>query len=92
MAAISGITTAASPHATPAPEQKGGRAAVEYGAAVTHRDMVREKLRVDPAALAEKKRAQERARNSDPRDQRMAQDKAAYEESLRKGQYLDIET
>ena len=92
MAAISGITPAAPPQAAPAQDQKGGRAAVEFGAAVTHRDMVREKLRVDPAALAEKKRAAERAKVSDPREERMAQDKAAYEDSLRKGQYVDIET
>lgn len=90
MAAISGIEPVVTPQA-PTNQQKGGRAAVEYGAAVTHQDLVREKLRVDPAALVEKKRAAERGRLSDPRDERMAQDQAEYEDSLRKGQFLDIE-
>ncbi|HYD89254.1 MAG TPA: hypothetical protein VEA80_17380 [Vitreimonas sp.] len=91
MAAISGIAPAAPPQAPPAHDQKGGRAAVEFGAAVTHQDLVREKLRVDPAALADKMRKAQRAKLADPREQRMAQDKAEYEESLRKGQYVDIE-
>ncbi|MBC7770533.1 MAG: hypothetical protein H7124_17260 [Phycisphaerales bacterium] len=91
MAAISGVTPAAPPQAAPAQDHKGGRAPVEFGAAVTHQDMVREKLRVDPAALADKMRSAQRAKASDPREQRMAQDKEAYEDSLRKGQYLDIE-
>lgn len=92
MAAISGIPPAAAPQAPLAQDQKGARAAADFGAAVTHRDMVREKMRVDPAALAEKKRAGERAKGSDPREERMAQDEAAYKDSLRKGRYVDIET
>lgn len=76
MAAISGITPAAAPLASPAQDQKEGRAAVAYGAAVTHRDVVREKFRVDPAALSEKKRAKQ----NDPRD----------DEDPRMGRYIDI--
>lgn len=80
MAAISGITPPAAPQAPPAQDQRANRAPVEYGAAVTHRDVVREKLRVDPAALAEKKRAAERAKHDAPRD----------DEPPRKGRYIDI--
>jgi hypothetical protein len=66
MAAISGIEPAAGALPQPsARDQKGGRAAVEYGAAVTHRDLVQEKLRVDPAALAEKKRQARALRRDD---------------------------
>jgi hypothetical protein len=66
MAAISGIEPVggALPHPS-GRDQKGGRAAVEYGAAVTHRDLVQEKLRVDPAALAEKKRQARALRRDD---------------------------
>lgn len=89
MAAISNIAPAA-PQAPPAHDQKGGRAAVEFGAAVTHQDLVREKLRVDPAALADKMRSAQRAKLADPREQRMAQDKEEYKASLRKGRYVDV--
>lgn len=47
-------------------EQQSQRAPVEYGAAVTHRDLMKEKLRVDPAAIAHKKRLAPEARSSDP--------------------------
>ncbi|ANP44839.1 hypothetical protein [Candidatus Viadribacter manganicus] len=50
---------------------------VEYGAAVTHRDLVREKLRVDPSPIAHKKRASQQAKANDPPDHR--------------GRYIDIE-
>ncbi len=53
MAAISHI--AALPDA-PARPQKGERAAMDFGGAVTYRDAVEGKLRVDPVSLAEKKR------------------------------------
>lgn len=64
MAAISGIEPVGAPQ-TPQREQRENRAPVEYGAAVTHRDMVKEKLRVDPAALAEKKRQARPSRSDD---------------------------
>ncbi len=62
MAAISGIEViGASNTSHPGAQRKGGEAAaINFGGAVTHRDMVREKLRVDPAALADKKRAAQR--------------------------------
>lgn len=62
MAAISGIeASGASNTSHPGAQRKGGEAAAAaFGAAVTHRDIVREKLRVDPAALADKKRAAHR--------------------------------
>lgn len=68
MAAISGIEAiGASNTSHPGAQRKGGEAAAaDFGAAVTHRDMVREKLRVDPAALADRKRAADR--NPPPRD------------------------
>ena len=51
------------PAAVTAPDQQHQRAPVEYGAAVTHRDLVKEKLRVDPNAIAHKKRAAEHRPN-----------------------------
>jgi hypothetical protein len=62
MAAISGIEAIGASQAShPGAQRKGGEAAAaDFGAAVTHRDLVREKLRVDPAALADKKRAAHR--------------------------------
>ncbi len=36
--------------------RQSDRAAVDFGGAVTHRDLVEAKLRVDPAALADRKR------------------------------------
>ena len=57
------------------------RAPVEYGAAVTHRDLVREKLRVDPSAIAHKKRKSAEARSNDPQR----------EPADHRGQHVDIE-
>lgn len=98
MAAISGIEPVGASQNTPHRDQKGGRASIDFGAAVTHREMVSDKLRVDPAALAEKKRASRSLRSDDEplresmRDKRMAQDRAemreAHEEHL--GRHLDI--
>ena len=65
---------------TAAPDQQHQRAPVEYGAAVTHRDLVKEKLRVDPSAIAHKKRALEH-RPNDP----------ARERPEHLGQHVDIE-
>jgi hypothetical protein len=54
------------------------RSSADFGAAITHRDMVREKLRVDPPSLAQKKLKSNSVRQNDPpRD--------------RPGQYIDIE-
>ena len=53
------MTTLSPIPAVPAPnttQDHHQRAPVEYGAAVTHRDLVRDKLRVDPSAIAHKKR------------------------------------
>lgn len=68
----------------PAPaahDRQPQRAPVEYGAAVTHRDLVKEKLRVDPSAIAHKKRAAAEARSSDP----------PREPPDHRGRYVDIE-
>ena len=53
---------------------------VQYGAAVTHRDIVREKMRVDPAAIAHKKRAMPERRDDRPS-----------ERLDHRGQHVDIE-
>ena len=62
-------------------QQQDQRAPLEYGAAVTHRDMVREKLRVDPTSLAHKKRAHTETRASDTPPER----------TDHRGQHVDIE-
>lgn len=64
--------TTFAPVAAPAPvntspDQQHQRAPVEYGAAVTHRDLVKEKLLVDPTAIAHKKRPAHAMRASDER-------------------------
>ncbi|MGD9981646.1 MAG: hypothetical protein AB7H66_05520 [Hyphomonadaceae bacterium] len=61
-------------------EQHHQRSAADFGGAVTHRDAVKEKLRVDPASLAEKKMRAPHLRSSDPSRQ-----------EGRKGQHVDIE-
>lgn len=70
----------------PAPPRETHRAPVDYGAAVSHRDMVQEKLRVDPASLAHKKRPPADVRSSDPR-----REGYEVEDRERAGQYVDIE-
>jgi hypothetical protein len=97
MAAISGIEAAGALPAAPARDQRGSRAAVEFGGAITHREMVTEKLRVDPAALADKKRAARASRRDDEpresqRSERNAQEDAAADERRdeRMGQNVDI--
>lgn len=63
MAALSSIEPVAAYASTQTRDQKGGeRAASTFGAALTHREQVAAKLRVDPTALAEKKRAAPHAR------------------------------
>lgn len=84
MAAITPIAAPVPAPTADAHQQKGGYAAVDFGGAVTHRDLVREKLRVDPAALAEKKRQAQNVRAQDPPPPR-DEDK-----SQEKGQYIDI--
>ena len=78
MTTLSPVPAAPAPNTTKDQHQ---RAPVEYGAAVTHRDLVREKLRVDPAAIAHKKRALPEHR----RDNRPP------ERPDHRGQYVDIE-
>jgi hypothetical protein len=96
MAAISGIEPAVGMHHTPPREEKGGRAAADFGAAVTHRDMVQERLRVDPAALVDKQRAARALRGDDEprrqklRDERLANQEAEFERRrAAKGRLLD---
>jgi hypothetical protein len=60
------------------PQQQ--RTSADFGGAVTHRDAVKEKLRVDPASLAQKKMCSQEARTSDPP-----------REDDSKGQYVDVE-
>jgi len=95
MAAISGIEAA--PPSAPAREQRQVRVPADFGGAISHRELVQEKLCVDPAALAEKKRAARALRGDDPpresiRAQRFADDDAAYEANRdgRMGQSVDI--
>jgi len=84
MAAISGIEPAAGMHHNPPREEKGGRAAADFGVAVTHRDVVQERRRVDPTALTDKQRAMRSLRSDDEtrRDERQRSGK---------GGLLDIE-
>jgi hypothetical protein len=60
MAAISNI--AALPDAPARPHKGSERAAMDFGGAVTYRELVEAKLRVDPVSLAEKKRQADPAR------------------------------
>jgi hypothetical protein len=71
MAAISGIEAAGA--STPQRDSHRDRAAADYGAAVSHRDQVRENHRVDPTALAEKKRESRAIRRDDAADERRAE-------------------
>lgn len=98
MAAISGIEASGAPPHTPPREQKGARAAVDFGGAVTHSEMVSEKLRVDPAALAHKKMASRALRSDDEpqrpsqREQRFAEQDARYDADVgENGKIVDIE-
>ncbi|MEZ6022928.1 MAG: hypothetical protein R3C16_05845 [Hyphomonadaceae bacterium] len=80
MAALPPIAPVAPAPPPAQPDSHASRAPVQFGAAVTHQDLVREKLRVDPAALADKKRAGENVRSRDPPRER----------SDGKGRYFDI--
>ena len=71
MAGISGIEPVAAP---PASRDQKGSARADFGGAVTYREMVEAKLRVDPVSLAEKKRQADPARKREdpppPREDR----------------------
>lgn len=78
MTTIAPIDPGASlPHREPQPQ----RSTADFGGAVTHRDAVREKMRVDPASLAQKKMQSPHLRSSDPPP----------EDDDRKGRYVDVE-
>lgn len=81
MAAISHIAALAD---APARPPKGERAAMDFGGAVTYRDLVEAKLRVDPVSLAEKKRQADPVRKRDDPPPRREEE---YEEP---GSRLDI--
>ncbi|GAM98921.1 hypothetical protein U91I_02558 [alpha proteobacterium U9-1i] len=90
---MSGIhPVAPAPPPTRADRAEPTRAPVNYGAAVTHRDLVQEKMRVDPAALADRARLAERQTGGTTRDKRLAEDKAEYQRSLldRRGRSVDV--
>jgi hypothetical protein len=96
MAAISGIEPVAAPQNSGQRDQKGSaRAPIDFGGAVTYRELVEAKVRVDPVSLAEKKRKADptRAREEPPREsaraQRFAEDDAARDAETR-GRRLDI--
>lgn len=85
MTTISPVSAPVAAHT--AHDQQPQRTPVDFGGAVTHRDMVQEKLRVDPASLAHKKRPAADARSSDPPREAYEGD----EDRERPGQYVDIE-
>lgn len=95
MAGIAHVDPVAAPHGDSTREERNPRAAAEFGAAVTHRDLVREKMRVDPAAKADKRRAADKAREDDARpdarEQRLAMEREAYAQGKRTGFIVDIE-
>lgn len=99
MVAISSIEPAAAPHHPGAEgrDQKH-RPPVQFGAAVTNRDVVQEKLRVDPAALADRQRAPAAIRTDDEarrdrlREERLARQEESYRErKAPRGAIVDIE-
>lgn len=78
MTTLSPVVAAPAANASHDPQHQ--RAPVEYGAAVTHRDLVREKLRVDPPPIAHKKRVLPERR-----------DEPSPERPDHRGQHVDIE-
>ena len=69
----------------PRDHRESNRAAVNFGAAMSQRELMGEKFRVDPIAVADKKRAPESTRARDPppadaRDQRADERRARSEE------------
>lgn len=87
MALVTGLAPVSAPVAAHTAHDQQQRAPVDYGAAVSHREMVQEKLRVDPASLAHKKRPAADVRSSDDRREAYEAD----EDRERPGQYVDIE-
>jgi hypothetical protein len=65
MAAILNVAHAAYSDAPARPQKGGDRAAMDFGGAVTYREMVEARLRVDPVSLAEKKRQADPTRKRD---------------------------
>lgn len=76
MAAISGIEPVANAQPPPPREERNATAA-NFGAAVSQREAVQDKRRVEPSAVADKKKAPSRMREDDPRNEG-------------KGQHVDI--
>jgi hypothetical protein len=90
---MSGIAPVApAPPLPRADKPESTRAPVDFGGAVTHRELVQETLRVDPAALAERARLAERRHGGTARDKRMAEDKAKFEQAQldRRGRSVDV--
>jgi hypothetical protein len=65
MAAIHPVAHAAFSDAPARPQKGGDRAAMDFGGAVSYRELVEAKLRVDPVSLAEKKRQADPVRKRD---------------------------
>ncbi len=95
------MSMAIEPIASPALAQSTDvrhRYSAPFGAAVTFSEVVEERLRVDPAAIAARMQApdpQQRAEKPRPsaRAQRLAEEEAAYEarRDARPGAHLDIQ-
>jgi hypothetical protein len=65
MAAIHPVAHAAFSDAPARPQKGGDRAAMNFGGAMSYRELVEAKLRVDPVSLAEKKRQADPTRKRD---------------------------
>lgn len=94
MAAISGIEGLGVSY-TPQRESHRDRAPVDYGAAVSHRDEVRENHRVDPTALVEKERQRRAIRRDDAAEQDRARrerrrDAADHAQEQRERRRVDV--
>ncbi len=83
MALVTGIEAIAQPQGAPSRDQRDAnqRTAAEFGAAITQRDLVRERHRVDPGSASDKKRASER----------FAREQQDYRRGKRKGLLVDVE-
>ncbi len=80
MSPIARTDHVAAPTSPARAHKQSDRAAVDFGGAVTHRDIIEAKLRVDPAALAERKRRPEHVRS--PEARRRAPEEADREEHV----------
>jgi len=92
MAAIPSIAHAAYSDAPARPQKGGERAAIDFGGAVTHSELVEAKLRVDPVSLAEKKRQADpvRRREEPPREDDRAEHVAEHDNYEEPGSRVDI--